>query len=129
MAKTKIWPVRDNLARVVEYAENHLKTANPEVYTAQELADLREVLDYVREYEWLFLRQINEKSTEEQAKTIAEKWKKIMQYDKRIFELDSLFQRLYEDSVAGKITDERFLKMSAAYESEQAELKKEYAKL
>jgi len=46
MATTKIWPVRDNLARVVDYAENHLKTANPDAYTAQELQDLRQVLDY-----------------------------------------------------------------------------------
>ncbi len=46
IATTKIWPVRDNLARVVEYAENHLKTANPSAYTKQELADLRGVLDY-----------------------------------------------------------------------------------
>ena len=46
MATTKIWPVRDNLARLLDYAENHLKTANPNAYTEQELADLRAVLDY-----------------------------------------------------------------------------------
>jgi hypothetical protein len=46
MATTKIWPVRDNLSRVLEYAENHLKTANPDTYTAAELKDLREVLHY-----------------------------------------------------------------------------------
>jgi len=46
MATTKIWPVRDNLARVVEYAENHLKTANPNIYTETELNDLRNVLGY-----------------------------------------------------------------------------------
>ena len=46
MATTKIWPVRDNLARVVAYAENHLKTANPNVYTETELNDLRNVLGY-----------------------------------------------------------------------------------
>jgi len=46
MATTKIWPVRDNLARVLEYAENHLKTANPDAYTAAELKDLHTVLDY-----------------------------------------------------------------------------------
>ena len=51
MATTKIWPVRDNLARVVEYAENHLKTANPNVYTIAELKDLHEVLDYAANYE------------------------------------------------------------------------------
>lgn len=93
------------------------------------IVHLQRVLTYVKEYEWLFLKQINEKSTEEQAKAIAEKRKKVTQYDKRISELDSLFQRLYEDSVSGKITDERFSKMSVAYESEQAELKKECAKL
>ena len=46
MATTKIWPVRDNLARVLDYAENHLKTANPELYTKQELNDLHKVLGY-----------------------------------------------------------------------------------
>ncbi len=46
MATTKIWPVRDNLARVLDYADNHVKTANPDLYSAKELKDLREVLDY-----------------------------------------------------------------------------------
>jgi hypothetical protein len=46
MATTKIWPVRDNLARVLDYAENHLKTANPAAYSPQEIKDLREVLEY-----------------------------------------------------------------------------------
>jgi len=45
-ATTKIWPVRDNLHRVLEYAENHLKTANPAVYKPQELEDLKAVLSY-----------------------------------------------------------------------------------
>ncbi len=36
-------------------------------------------------------------------------------------ELDVLFEKLYEDNVAGKITDERFAKMSAKYEQEQGE--------
>jgi hypothetical protein len=46
MATTKIWPVRDNLRRVLDYAENHLKTANPEAYKPHELEDLRAVLSY-----------------------------------------------------------------------------------
>ena len=33
-----------------------------------------------------------------------------------------MFERIYEDNVAGKITDERFVKMSKKYEEEQAEL-------
>lgn len=40
----------------------------------------------------------------------------------RIEELDMLIERIYEDNVLGKISDERFLRMSANYESEQKEL-------
>lgn len=36
-------------------------------------------------------------------------------------ELDKLFERIYEDNVAGKISDERFAKMSRAYEQEQSD--------
>jgi nucleotidyltransferase/DNA polymerase involved in DNA repair len=46
VAVTKIWPVRDNLGRVLEYAENHLKTANPAAYKPYELEDLKAVLSY-----------------------------------------------------------------------------------
>ena len=46
MATTRIWKVRDNLARVLDYAENHLKTANPNDYTQKELKDLRNALGY-----------------------------------------------------------------------------------
>ena len=38
-------------------------------------------------------------------------------------ELDSLFEHIYEDNVAGKLTDERFARMSAKYEGEQKELR------
>ena len=37
-------------------------------------------------------------------------------------ELDGLFERIYEDNISGKLSDERFAKMSQRYEEEQAEL-------
>lgn len=40
-------------------------------------------------------------------------------------ELDMLFERLYEDNVAGKIDDARFAKMSKRYEQEQGEERRE----
>ena len=40
----------------------------------------------------------------------------------RITKLDTIVQRLYEDNLDGKITDERFMIMSTAYDKEQAEL-------
>ena len=42
---------------------------------------------------------------------------------KRIVEIDGLFQKLYEDNAAGKITDERYETLSFACEREQTELR------
>ena len=43
--------------------------------------------------------------------------------ENRIAELDNLFKHLYEDNVTGKLSDERFIKMSHDYELEQSNLK------
>ena len=48
---------------------------------------------------------------------------------KRMGELSNIFKRLYEDSVSGRITDERFMELSADYEQEQAALKARIAEL
>jgi len=42
--------------------------------------------------------------------------------NKRMEELDKIIQRLYEDSVLGKLSDARYMKLSAQYETEQAEI-------
>ena len=42
--------------------------------------------------------------------------------EKRIAEIDSVIMKLFEQNALGKISDERFEKMSSAYESEQKEL-------
>lgn len=44
---------------------------------------------------------------------------------KRIAELDKIFKRIYEDDIIGTISHERFLKLSAEYETEQKELQKQ----
>ena len=59
----------------------------------------------------------------------AAKKKELEAAEKRISELSSIFKRLYEDNVNGKISDERFMELSADYEAEQAELKKRAAAL
>lgn len=51
--------------------------------------------------------------------------KRLAQAEKRLGELDRLFIRIYEDNVAGRITDEKFSMMSKTYEDEQAQLKAE----
>jgi len=43
--------------------------------------------------------------------------------------LDAIIQRLYEDNLDGKISDDRFAKMTASYEQEQTELEARVAEL
>ena len=42
---------------------------------------------------------------------------------KRISELDTIIQKLFESNAAGRISDERFDTLSRGYEQEQSELK------
>ena len=48
--------------------------------------------------------------------------REIAQAEKHITELDRIFKRIYEDDISGAISHERFLKLSADYETEQKEL-------
>lgn len=50
------------------------------------------------------------------------KSKKHKQAKARIAKLDTLIQRIYEDNVEGKISDDRFAKLSGNYKTEQAQL-------
>ena len=58
----------------------------------------------------------------ERSKGLAKKKRLLTETEKRITELDRIFKHLYEDNIMGKLTDERFQKLSADYEAEQAGL-------
>ena len=87
------------------------------------LESLRRVLFYVQAFEKQFVQEQLDKSSEEQRKEIAKKRRELAKCEKRITELDVLFQRIYEDNVSGKLSNERFTTMSASYEAEQKMLK------
>jgi site-specific DNA recombinase len=93
------------------------------------LTHIKRTLSYVQQFESNFVRQVSQNSNAEQKKDIANKRKVLVKNEQRINELDVLFQRIYEDNVVGKISDERFEKMSATYESEQNDLKVQVAEL
>ena len=65
----------------------------------------------------------------ERNKGLAKKRKLLSEGEKRITELDMIFKRLYEDNISGKLTDERFHKLSTDYEAEQAGLQAQAAML
>ena len=45
----------------------------------------------------------------------------------RIAEIDRIISRLYEDNISGKVSDERYIRMSGEYETEQKSLEDELA--
>ena len=53
---------------------------------------------------------------------LSEKAKECDESERRIAILDRIIQNLYEDKVSGTLSEERFIKLSKNYESEQAEL-------
>jgi len=61
-------------------------------------------------------------SKQEQTRETAAKKKTLIKQRQRIAEIDSLIERLYVDNASGKVPDERYEKMSAKFEAEQAAL-------
>ena len=86
------------------------------------LETLQKVAKYVTEYEPVFLYLFAKKNTLGRATTIRNMKSKIEKSKQRIKELDKLIERIYEDNVLGKISDDRFYRMSANFEKEQKEL-------
>ena len=87
------------------------------------LAHLKYVIGTVASYENQFRKVLGAKQKAEIKKELSVKKKLLSKSESRIKELDLLFQRIYEDNVSGKISDERFEMLSETYEKEQAELK------
>ena len=81
------------------------------------------VFDYVLRYEDFFRAKMEQRLRVESNEILRVKRKQLDKAEKRILELDKLFVRIYEDNVAGKLSDERFAVMSKSYEEEQQTLK------
>ena len=86
------------------------------------LGEIRRLTKYAGLYEDDFLKEVigHSRQAEETERRLKEKeLKSLLARDD---ELDGLFERIYEDNVSGKISDERFSRMSRRYEDEQKEL-------
>ena len=86
---------------------------------------MKTVISYVSRYEDHFRAVMEQKLRLSSEAAIRGHKKRLAQAEKRLGELDRLFIRIYEDNVAGRITDEKFSMMSKTYEDEQAQLKEE----
>ena len=92
------------------------------ILEAMVLWHMQYVTDFVAHYEDEFRRRMDTKHSSDLKKEIALKRKQISQAERRIVELSAIFKRMYEDHVNNKLTEARFLELSADYEAEQAEL-------
>ena len=100
-----------------------------EVIEALLLDGIRTVTAYAREHETEFVELVTKKSQAELDKSLRDGKRELEQAQIRIRKLDEIIQRLYEDNIEGKISDERFAKMSANYEEEQRSLESRSAEL
>ena len=93
------------------------------------LGEIRRLTKYAGLYEDDFLKEVigHSRQAEETERRLKEKeLKSLLARDD---ELDGLFERIYEDNVSGKLSDDRFVKMSRRYEEEQKELSEKIKKL
>ena len=88
---------------------------------------VRYLADFVHQYESVFLYLLEKKTAIEQKAEWQKLRRTVENGQKRIRELDMLISRLYEDNIAGKISDERYARMAASYEDEQKQLEKKVA--
>ncbi len=91
--------------------------------------NLRKITQYAAKHEARFMKHLTEQNEDGGKRRNAAKKKELEAAEKRIAELSAIFKRLYEDSVTGRISDERFTELSADYEAEQKELKEKAAAL
>ena len=93
------------------------------------LDGIRSMTAYVREHEDEFVEMVTKLSKAETEKALRDEKRELEQAEARVHKLDTIIQRLYEDNVEGKISDERFAKMSENYESEQKSLERRIIEL
>ena len=85
------------------------------------LYEVKRLACFASEYENDFIKVMIGRSAKVAENTALRKQRELDALTARDRELDMLFERLYEDNVAGKIDDARFAKMSKRYEQEQGE--------
>lgn len=87
------------------------------------LAEIRRLTKFACRYEDEFIKVASEFSRKTLNSQIEAYESEIKTLSSRDKELDRIFERLYEDNLSGKISDERFHKMSVSYDNEQTEIR------
>ena len=86
------------------------------------LGEIRRLTKLATQYESEFAKIVMGHSIQAAQQERQKKQKELNSLTARDKELDNLFEHIYEDNVSGKISDNRFAKLSAKYEAEQKEI-------
>lgn len=110
------------------YRKQLKKTCTSHQITVEALSvlvqdDLRRTIYFAQQQREMFLQTLRKNAATRTEKELKEYSKEIKTSEERIERLDKIIESLYEDKVEGKISEERYLKMSDTYETEQAGLK------
>lgn len=102
-----------------------------QIYLIRSRIDLKPHMEisYVQEHEDEFVEMITKKIRADVEWSLRDGKRELEQSHARIYKLDEIIQRLYEDNIEGKISDERFAKMSENYETEQKTLESRVVEL
>lgn len=93
------------------------------------LLELKRMVCYLKSHEQEFAELLERKTEMDSEYKSHLRQKNLQEKENRCLEIDHLFEKIYEDNINGKISDERFMKLSHKYEDEQKQLKNEIAAL
>lgn len=93
------------------------------------LDSIKTITAFATNHEEEFVKLVTKKTQADLTRSLRDGKKELELSQARISKLDDIIQRLYEDNIEGKISDERFIKMSESYEDEQSTLTTRIAEL
>lgn len=105
-----------NLENIPTYLKEHVDIEAALLYSIQQ------VTAFAKEHEAEFVKLVTKTNTKSAEREIRESRKEYEQAIARMSKLDTFIQKLFEDNAEGKISDERFTKMTTTYEAEQHDL-------
>ena len=83
---------------------------------------LRQTIQEIHFDQEAFLKKLEQQNQAQFSKNNKRQRQQLQKDKHRSKEIDSIIQKLYEDNLLGKISDERFVKLSQSYEEEQKQL-------
>ena len=83
---------------------------------------LRQTIQEAHFNQEAFLKKLEQQSQAQFSKDNKRQQLQLQKDEHRSIEIDNIIQKLYEDNLLGKISDERFVKLSQTYEEEQHQL-------